>query len=171
LAPYANQLTQVIPTSAKGPHVTCQYFADYAVGRMTSYIPLRNSQHSNPSHQPLIYACRGVFARLSSTGQVISRSWRYPHEGVPARLRAWAVAPCVAIVTATNRCEFDGVLSNQLPQGIYIRHIAFDNASTCRLRCNPRLFPKTSLHQEKKITLETFTDLAPRGPPPRRTSR
>jgi len=49
---YANQLTQVIPISAQGPHVTCQYYADEAVG--LRFVDPRNDYHFNLSlHQPL----------------------------------------------------------------------------------------------------------------------
>jgi hypothetical protein len=50
---YANQLTQVIPISAQGPHVTCQCYADEAVG-LRFVDPRRNVYHFNLSlHQPL----------------------------------------------------------------------------------------------------------------------
>ena len=50
---YANQLTQVIPISAQGPHATCQYYADEAMG-VRFADPRRNVYHFKLSLHQLL---------------------------------------------------------------------------------------------------------------------
>src|SRR5260221_3658475 len=59
---------------------------------------------------PAFDLCMSRCTWVSAPGRVLSRSWRYPHEGAPAHV--WAVAPCVAIV------EFDdGILFKSITPG------------------------------------------------------